>query len=51
MSLLIKESQPRYELTWRDKKGEAIEVAAPTEDEAKDLFTWLAQETGMKPSP
>jgi len=49
--LLIKESQPKYELTWRDKKGDTIEVASPTKEESKELFTWLAQETEMKPAP
>ena len=48
MSLLIKEGAPLYSLTWRDKKGETIEVVAPTIEEAKGLLEWLALYVGMK---
>ena len=51
MSVLIKESVTMYCLTWRDKKGETIEAAAPTKEEAKELLTWLANFTGMKITP
>jgi len=48
MSLLIKYDKPLYSLTWNDKKGDCIEVVAPTKDDSKELLEWLAQYTGMK---
>lgn len=48
MSLYIKDAQPIYALTWQDKKGDKIEALAPNMDEIKELFLWLAQQTGMK---
>ncbi len=48
MGFSIKEGLPSYKLTWWDKKGQSIEVDAPTKDEAKELLQWLATYTGMK---
>ena len=48
MSLLIKYSKPLFTLTWKDKKGEYIEVTAPNKEDAKELLEWLAQYAGMK---
>jgi len=47
----IQQPPPTFELAWSDKKGEAIEAAAPTKEEAKELLTWLANFTGMKTTP
>jgi len=47
----IQPPPPRYDVSWADKKGETIEAAAPTMEEVKELLTWVAIFTGMKPPP
>lgn len=49
MSLLTKIQEiPKYLLVWQDKKGETVAVSAPDKEESKELFLWLAEQTGMK---